>query len=398
MNPRHFLRDTSAAWAPLLLVTAVYFSIILIIALAYPFPSPFDELGHVSVVCAQFERPDLFADTRAYMLVHADDVSRWSGNPNYINHPALYYLGLSPLLGFDDQVLALRLANVALSMLALGIMLTSDWMRLFRCAADRVMFAIIAASFPKSALTGGMVSNDNLAMVAAALVFSGMSGSAWGGLMVAGGLALAGWTKLTALIALAAAVAIKTLLDHNLGLFRRANWLALGGIIIGALPYLVSLARTGKLFHVNIAIFASAPGTKPNWDFADYMQKFFLEIVSKWPAAEASLPLVVGTVLILAPLIFATIGTLKDARVRRIGIAYLAATIVTLSLHFAFGWQSFQTIGDLTISQTRYYNVLWPGIALAGAAAIAQLRHLRYPAQLLYLVPTVIGGTVLALF
>lgn len=396
MTPNHFPRETIAVWGPLFPVIAANLCIIIFIAIIHPFPSMFDELGHVSVVRAQFEHPDLFADTRNYMLVRAEDITRWSGNANYINHPAFYYLGIAPLLGFDHQVLALRFANVAMSMLAFAILLTTG-VRFFGAVADRVMFAIIVASFPKTALTGGMVNNDNLAMVAAALVFSGLTNSVGGGLMVACGLALAGWTKLTALIALATVVGVKALLDYKCGLFRRDNWLALGGLVIGSLPYLVSFARTGKLFHVNAAVFGTPPQFKPDWHFFDYMREFFLQFIAKWPAAEASLPLAIGTVLILAPLIFAAIGTVKDPRARNIGIAYFVATFVTLALHFIFGWQSFKSIGDLSISQTRYYNVLWPGLALAGAAAISQLRILRYPALLFYLVPTVIGGAIIAL-
>lgn len=396
MTPNRFPRETITVWAPLLPVIAANLCIIIFIAIIYPFPSMFDELGHVSVVRAQFEHPDLFADTRNYMLVRAEDITRWSGNANYINHPAFYYLGIAPLLGFDHQVLALRFANVAMSMLAFAILLTAG-VRFFGAVADRVMFAIIVASFPKTALTGGMVNNDNLAMVAAALVFSGLTNSVGGGLMVAGGLALAGWTKLTALIALATVVGVKALLDYKCGLFRRDNWLALGGLVIGSLPYLVSFARTGKLFHVNVAVFGTPPQSRPDWELFEYMREFFLQFVAKWPAAEASLPLAIGTLLILLPLFLAAIGIVKDQRVRSIGIAYFAATFVTLALHFTFGWQSFQSIGDLSIAQTRYYNVLWPGLALAGAAAISQLRVLRYPILLFYLVPTAIGGAVIAL-
>lgn len=386
----------SSTWGPSLPVIVIYGSILLFIAIVYPFPSPFDELAHVSVVRAQLERPDFFADTRSYMLVQPGNIMQWSANANYINHPALYYLGISPLLNYEHPILALRLANVALSILALTIVLQSGT-KLFGQTADRIVFAIIVASFPKSGLTGGMVTNDNLAMVAAALVFSGMTSTVGGGLTLAIGLALAGWTKLTALIALAAAAGIKILIEHKRGLFRRENWLALAGVVIGSLPYLVSFVRTGKLFHVNAAVFSSLPGTKPDWDFIDYTRAFIFELIFKWPAAEASLPISIAALLIMSPLVFAVVGLLKDARVRAVGIAYLSATLITLALHIGFGWRSFESIGDLTISQTRYYNVLWPGIALAGAVAITRLRTLRYPALLLYLTPTVIGGTVLAL-
>ncbi len=370
------------------LVVAMWFSV------AYPFPSLFDELAHLSVVRAQFDHPDLFADTRHYMMLRSDDLSRWSVQGNVLNHPPLYYLGLAPLLSIDGSVIAMRLVNVALSTGALIIAIASGW-RIFKSVAERAAFAFIAACFPKAAMIGGMINNDNLAAVAAAIVFAGLAGGpAW---IIAAGLALAGWTKLTALIALSVAVCVKALLDREQGLWRQANILALLGAAVGAMPYLVSFVRSGQLFHVNAAIYASAPGTKPAWSFADYTGVFFSELIGKWPAAEASLPLWFGALLIAAPVILALLGSVVDIRARRIGIAYVAATAVTLALHFAFGWQSFQAIGDLTIAQTRYYNVLWPGLALAGTSAVVRLGHARLLAFAAYLVPTVIGGTILAL-
>ena len=49
------------AWLPLLPVATVYLVVTLWIALAYPFPSMFDELAHLSVARAQYEHLDLFA-------------------------------------------------------------------------------------------------------------------------------------------------------------------------------------------------------------------------------------------------------------------------------------------------------------------------------------------------
>lgn len=384
----------AANWIPMLPVLGSCLAILVLVAANYHFPSAFDELAHISAIRAQADNPDLFADTRGYLMVDAHDISRWTTSANYINHPALYYLLLSPLGG---SVEALRLANVALSMLAIGIIFATG-LRVFQQTADRVVFAILAIAFPKTLLIGGMINNDNLAMVAAAMVFAGMCGVPGGALLIAAGLALAGWTKLTALIALSAAVAILALVDWRKGLMRRETLLFAGGVAAGSIPYLVNLATTGKLFHVNATIFASAPGMKPDWGFADYAREFFTAFAMKWPAAEASLPLWLGAMLIMLPLLLALLGVITDERVRRVGTAYAIATAITLALHFGFGWQSFQEIGDLTIAQTRYYNVLWPGLALAAAAGVIKLGRLRYPAVALALLPTIPGGLVLALF
>jgi hypothetical protein len=386
-------RQFSALWPPLLPIYGTCFAILLLVALNYPFPTAFDELAHISAIRAQGDHPDLFADTRGYLMVDSGNIGRWTNSANYINHPALYYLLLSPIEG---SVEGLRLANVAFSMLAIGIVFAAG-LHVFRQTAAQIVFAILAVSFPKTVLIGGMINNDNLAMIAAALVFAGMCGVPGGALLIAAGLALAGWTKLTALIALSAAVAILALIDWRKGLLRRETVISAVGAAIGSLPYLVSLAKTGKLFHVNATVFASAPGMKPDWGFADYTREFFTAFAMKWPAAEASLPLWLCALLIVVPLLLALWGAVTDDRVRRVGSAYLAATAVTLALHFGFGWQSFQEIGDLTIAQTRYYNVLWPGLALAAAAGVMRLGRLRYPAIGLVLLPTIPGGLLVAM-
>ena len=381
------------------LIVAAFACILLLVAFQYPFPSPFDELAQFSVVRTQFENPDLFADTSRYFLVMKDDPGHWSKNTNYLNHPALYYLGLSPLLQFGHDVLALRLANALLTLAAIVAIIVAGC-RVLHDRFERAIFALITVSFPKTALIGGMINNDNLALVAAAAVFAGLTGAPYGALLIAGGLALAGWTKLTALVALAMVVGAKTLLDGRKAILGRETLFAILGIMIGLLPFIVTFVQTGHLFHINRTVFGLPPEARPNATFGQYMLFFLTEIVGKWPAAEGSLSLPAGAILILTPILLAVIGVVRDRRVRAIGLAYIIAVACTLSVHLIYGWHSFQTIGDLTIAQTRYYNVLWPGVALAGAAAIAKIRQVRVfaPAAILaYLAPTVVGGTLLAL-
>ena len=399
-------KSSENAWATIALIVTAFVAVTIGIALRYPFPSPFDELAQLSVVRAQFEHPDLFADTRRYLMLDSGAPAQWTDKANYLNHPALYYLGLAPLLQFGDDVVITRAANVILAVIAMIATIAAGY-RVLSTRFERIVFAVAAVSFPKAALIGGMINNDNLALVAAALVFAGLTGAPGATLLIAGGLALAGWTKLTALIALAMVVAAKILLDANTPLNKRAAvWtrqtlFAGFGVAVGCLPFLVNLALTGQLFHVNTDVYGVPPDARPAASFAQYLWFFLSEIVSKWPAAEASLPQPVGIVLILVPLFLAAIGLSVDRRVRTIGLAYLAGTLGMLCVHLAFGWQSFQSIGDQTIAQTRYYNVLWPGIAFAGAAAVAHLRRSRLVVSasvLAYLTPTVIGGVVLALF
>jgi hypothetical protein len=362
----------------------------------YRFPSPFDELAHYSVIRAQFEHPDLFADPRGYLFVDQNAPHDWLAQRNYINHPALYYLLLSPIMWLGDSIFALRFANLVIATAALVMTIAAGW-RLLPGRFERAAFAVIAACFPKAMIVAGMINNDNLAALAAALVFAGLSGMKRGTVLMACGLALAGWTKLTALIALAALVGICLLIRHR-RLFTRENWVALAGALIGALPYLVMRAKTGAFVPVNVDAWRVPVAHRANWDFAEYTRYFFESLALKWPAADASLPLIVSVALVLLPIALAILCVLRPSPARPVVAATLGATAITLVIHLGFGWQSFRTIGDITIAQTRYYNTLWPGLALGGAVALGWLRARVPTAPLLligYLAPTMLGTLIL---
>ncbi len=383
---------------PIVLVVACFTAVALMVAFQYHFPSHFDEQAHFSVIKHQFEHLNLFQDTRQYKLVEIDNFNVWSEVNNYINHPSLYYIISSFIFGATDSFLVLRLFNVALIVAA--TVLTIYAARHFLAdAPSRIMFAVFLVSFPKSALIGGMINNDNFAMLAAALVFAGLSGGRYATVLIAVGLALAGWTKLTALIALSLVVGVKIILDGRATIFGKAGVAAGTGAAVGAAPFLVNLIRDGQLFFTNTVIYGRPPEVRLNATFLDYLEFFLTQIVVKWPAAEGGLPFAVALIILLFPLGLAIMGTVRVATVRNIGLAYLAGIAGTFALHIAFGWQSFQTIGDDTIAQTRYYNVLWPGIALAAAAAVTHLQthRLMAPASMAaFLTPTILGGLVVA--
>lgn len=394
-SSRRSAADPARAWA------AIAMAVFLVIAVAtmviYPFPSPIDELQHYSVIRAQFEHPDLFADPRGYRIVDPAQPALWLGTGNYLNHPALYYLALSPLLGLGDGILALRIANILIALAALALTIVAGW-RILPRQSERIAFAIIAACFPKGMLLAGMINNDNLAMLAAAIVFAGLSAPRHRPILLAFGLALAGWTKLTALISLAALVGVWLLLDRK-SLFTRDGWSAAAGVALGSTPFLAMKLKTGMLVPVNIAAFGRAPELRPNWGMFDFTRNFLGNLAMKWPAGEDTLPLALAAALAMFPLILAVIGATAPSPARRLITATLAATAITFAIHIGFGWQSFQMIGDVTIAQTRYYNTLWPGLALGGAVAIGQWRRL-VPASVLlvpYLAPTMLGVTVMML-
>lgn len=388
-----------APFAPALLVLLSFVVLAFGIAYFYPFPSLFDELQHYSAVRAQFEHPDLAADPRDYGVVRPDAVRSWSGQRNYINHPALYYLLLAPLLALTDSPFVLRLANVALASLALVLMLWAGWRRL---PSDRVRlaFAVIAASFPKAVLLAGMINNDNLAALAGAIVFAGLVAARRGAWLVALGLALAGWSKLTALVALGAVVAAFVLLGPRRAWTRPASALIAAGGALGALAYALMWWRTGALVPVNAAVFTTPVEARLVLTPLGFAGRFLSDFALKWPAAEGSLPVLAVGALLLAQLALAGVGARIAPGERRLILAFLAGTAVLFATHFAFGWRAYLTMGDLTIAQTRYYAVLWPGLALGGALALTAPRVPRWATVVglgAYLLPSVPGGLMLAL-
>lgn len=368
------------------------------VAARMPFPSTYDELQHLSVVRAQAEAPDLFADARGYRVADAADPARWTDTHNYINHPALYYLTLAPLYAATHSITALRLANVAIALVALAIMLWAGLRRL--ASAARWPFAILAAAFPKSAVIAGMINNDNLAALAGSLVFAGIVGAPGAGWWIAGGLALAGWSKLTALIALGSVAII----HHAIRIgwrprrfFSRTLLPIMVGSAIGALPYLVTWWQSGALLYVNDAAFFVAPALRPLFHPWGFATAFLRALVMKWPAAESHLPFVVALITLAVPLCLAGAEVAIRARARAVAVAYLAGAAILLAIHLWFAWEAYRRIGDLTIAQPRYYGVLWPGIAFGAAAATARLpRIVRLIAIVSSVVPTVLGATILA--
>lgn len=382
------------------LVLAIYIMMMFVIILQVPFPSQIDELPHFSVIRAQYDHPTLFPDWSQYRILRPDDLTQWSETINYINHPSLYYLMLAPLWSLTGDPMVFRIVNAFLSACALVIMFVAVRRRFSSDVVSPALFAIFAATFPKAAVVGGMVNNDNLAALAGAALFGGMLGLPGAGWWIMAGLAVAGWTKLTVFIGLAAVAGVWLGIDFLAGRIKLADRrviLAGIGLALGAIPYLVTFVRIGQLLWVNEAVWRVPGAQRLHLDPLGFARWFFEGMVMKWPASEFAYSLPAALLILLAPLILAGIG-LRHRASRSWGAAYAAGLAVLLAIHFGFGWRSYQTLGDLTITQTRYYNILWPGIALMAAMAVTWLnRRSRYSglvAAIIFLSPTMWGAMI----
>lgn len=400
-------REAVAAWmgrlrlsAPSWLVIWAFFVLAIGAALRMPFPSEVDEIQHLSVVRAQYERPEIFPDWSQYRVLRQDDLERWSNKDNYINHPALYYIALAPVMGVTHNPVVYRVIDALIATIALLLVVIAG-QRLAGSEVPGGLIACLAAGFPKAVAIAGMVNNDDLAALAGALFFAGIAGLSGAPCWIAAGLALAGWSKLTAFVALGSVATARIGLLAMHGRRKPAGQSVLAatvGLALGALPYLVTLARTGHLLWINVNHWRVPLALRAHLDFADFARWFAGMFLMKWPAIEQPYPLGIVLLGFLMPLGLAVAAAVYKPAIRAECAAYLIGFLVLFGIQFGFAWHSFQALGDLTNTQTRYYNVLWPGIAVGSSAIVAKLSAHCRPLGLLLvaicLLPTVLGSAL----
>jgi hypothetical protein len=353
--------DSKNSWAILLAAIAFHAACIALVITFVPFPSAFDELQHLSFVRWIERHPELFPHYEA-MRVLTPDLRRWAG-ATWLPHPSPYYFLMAALDQASGSILGLRLANAVLSLGAVAALLATGFREL-RTDGERTVYAVALVAFPKLAVVGGMINNDNLTLAVAA--FGLFALLRWrdrpGDWTIAIALAVAGWTKLTALLMLGFALGFLALQLRPRGLRPYAS-AAIGGAL-GALPTLVNLARYGAPLWHGMAQY-TPPAQRVHLDFGGYAALFSREMVDSWAALQPSNPFcLLGAAVVLAAGV-----VLCATRWRRdpAPVALVLATVPAVMLHLWFGWQAYLRDGFLHEAQTRYYYVVWPGFALAAA-------------------------------
>ena len=166
--------------------------------------------------------------------------------------------------------------------------------RLLPAPSSFALYAAMVVMFPKLAVVGGMINNDNLAVLATGIAIFGLA--RWqlttdqsAAAPVALGLALAGWTKLTVLqmigIAFGAAEA--------LGLWRERAWPNMGdaaiivaGGAIAAIPTLQNLLTYGRPLFISSTHNFVEPAQRPTIGIALYAVDFLRSMWLKRAALE----------------------------------------------------------------------------------------------------------------
>ena len=239
-----------ASW-PMWASSIIFLYLLIVIAVRAPFPTRYDELQHLSAIQDQVLHPTLFIDWARQKLLNRD-LQTWSDVPNLINHPGLFYWLMSLIAtGGPDDVLRLRLLNIALVSVGIGIAAVAAC-RVLVSAEQRLVFSAGLTLFPKALVVGSSINNDNLAFLASSILLSGLtSGSAW---QLAAALALAGWAKLTALLAMGFVIAFwrfRNVMAGEEKLVSRSHGLIILGGILGAVPTLYNLLTFGHVLYWN---------------------------------------------------------------------------------------------------------------------------------------------------
>jgi hypothetical protein len=334
---------------------------IALVMAAVPFPSAFDELQHLSFIRWSELHPEIFPHYEA-LRVLTPDLKAWAGE-TWLYHPAPYYLLLGVLDRVAHSILALRLLNAGLSLGAIAALLLIGFKEL-KTEGERWVYAAVLIAFPKLAILGGMINNDNLALCVTAIGLLALirwrdRSKDW---LIALALAAAGWTKLTVLLMVGFALVFLALQLRRWS--PRAFLWPAAGAALGILPNLVNLARYGAPLWHGMAQY-TPPAGRVHLDFLGYARVFGRALVQGWSALEpSSIPSLMGAAVVLAGgAAFCVVRWRRSP----VPAALVLATAPTLALHFWFGWQAYLRDGFLYEAQSRYYYVVWPGFALAAA-------------------------------
>jgi hypothetical protein len=368
------------------------------LATAVPFHSYLDEQLHLSYALHLQENPALVPDYPEMRVVDPDDFSIWLDEKNFLPHPSLYYHLINLLSGQHgqppaDQLAPLRFANVGISALTVLLMLMLGWFHLER-PVEHLVYAATIVMAPKIPVLGGMIQNDNMALLGGALTALGLMRFLKGSIspttatMVGAGFALGAAAKLTAGVLLGFWI----LLSH-LSLLRqlrggertvRVYLLCLSAVaVIGILPYIANLASHGTPLYFDKSLFGYR-GPHPDLNPVQYLAAFIYSLVATWPAVTPGrLAVYVELFAVLGLSVFGVWrwrvwhgGESRPALVA-FAVTALIAILVTLPLHFAFSYDLHVETGNLASVHFRHYLPLWAGFAVGVVLGIRRMLRWR---------------------
>jgi hypothetical protein len=362
------VKKLDSVTASLALVTlALFVSAGWLVAQLVTFPSQVDELQHLSFIRWMASAPTLFPHYGS-MPTLAPDLSHWTQTTNYLAHPPLFYLLLSLFpLGFKG----LRIVDLTFATLGIALALAGG-LRMCSTRLQGLLFVPLAAVFPRSVVTAGMINNDNLVLLEAGALIFLLSASEPNAVLVAIVLAATGWTKLNAFVGLATIAAIFGILKirERRPDAVRSVLINLIGVAVGSIPSLANLVNLHRIAYLAIDFLEVPVAKRQHFTFIEFAAAFIHRLGEKFPFVEGSFD---ATWILAGCIVLACIGTVSDRTThvgRRFAIASTGAIFVFFSLHITYAWRSFQALGTVSDAQMRYYNMLWPGLAFSMALGL----------------------------
>ena len=405
------------AGAPAYACFAIYLCIALATAMFAPFPNHFDELAHLSYVAAIAQHGLAGFDLFSARLLNPNLSAGFTSAPNYLNHPAGYYLLLRPFLPEDgwptlQTVHVLRGVNACLSSLAVACALGAGILRRFE---PRLLLAysLMVIMTPVLWSIGGAINNDNLACLGGAACVLGAQllqlqpSSRHGQTLMVAGCVVAMLAKLTAgIMAVGFAVVFLAALWRVTGKRPHRTFVVVSIAAVGlaCLPYLwfaiaygspapITPAYRSTYDHV-AALFSAHPDLHTHgWiagqhlSLPGYALQFAWWLLADWnPVLGMAGPVSVAILLVpSAILLLAGVAWLRNWRPVQgqdhvIWAGGIALAMV-LPLHLAFSYKMYCAVGAPPFDAVpRYYFPL--ALSVLPVSACWLLSRIKGPIRL----------------
>lgn len=356
-----------------LFVLAIHIIGVSLVAIYISFPGNVDELAHYSYVRTVYETPLVMPGFGSLNLIE-EGTGRFSTTGNYLNHPPLYYWLIAPIVALADypnDIVLLRLCNVAISTIAIAILLLAG-IRSLREPIPFSLFALTVGLAPMSGYLGGTINNDNLGILGTAIIFYAFAAEPPNQFRRAAlfgfGFLLAAGAKLH--FGLAAGLIIVVVHVSSIRQLRLSYLSVLSVFIfIGTAPYLLTLAVYGQALP-------PSPGFahRTDWSFlpfTNYLEHFLYRISRSWALYQPGNIFEVATFTFLL-LLFAT-HVITDDSDKRDWMRIFAALAAYLCIHFYVIRKVYLASGYPGGMQFRYYLAFWPFVALAAAQVLGRV-------------------------
>ncbi|MGD0333072.1 MAG: hypothetical protein ABSA90_07420 [Xanthobacteraceae bacterium] len=407
---REWTAPTTANWLVAVVILALFVLACIASAARKDVTTGFDEPAHVSYVAHIQHTGDAWPVLEKMRLMDTQTF-QFTEEPNFLNHPPIFYAllaALGPKLeGHPQALLAYRLFDVAFVAIGLaallGLALTAQFSR-----PEFYAYAIPLACIPILVQLAAAVNNDNLAFVGGALATLGVwqlvatDRGIWLACALIGMVA-ASWAKLTGLLLTAAMVS--AMLAYLLWRGRmRWTWMMAAGFafVLAAAPYVIYVLQYGtptpetpaQLALLEDGARAAGWADLPRKSFPSYLATFIAEFIAGWmPTLHARSAFNYAMLAVpVAALICASAGAALSLRrlCRRretpldvVVLTGALALVATFAIHVGYSYSRHLAIGWLLDAYPRYYLPLAAIVPLAGLSLIAEVEAPRWRTGLL---------------